>query len=400
MESTEGQAPANNRAHHRSGPAGNVTQGAWRLPFASAALALVLCSLSPNAAFAQLDRRTFDEARLAFNGCAALFGDERFPSWPLDDDGYQVLRAHRVGARWLVSEDSFGNGVDAEHGGQTLLFDPSDCSLVVSSWGMSDGDFLMEAQVRVVRGAPPSPEDVAALTLATSAQPDAPEHGVARAWLQHTCPRDENLAWPHTSTTWDVFGPLARAQPWLPGLPRAAPSTYWTEAQLRALAASDLPRSLDDRTGVIVPSVPAARRVWSGEGYEIWAAVLSGRNAGEALAIVDPRHRRHRWVLLTRGCVDGTRTRWIASGRGMVVGQTESRHPVYEDNEAVVAIELAEGRAWVASLPSEELDRTHAAVARGGVRLRTRSGSVVATFAALRSRIEARLRGPSAPDER
>ena len=79
-----------------------------------------------------------------------------------------------------------------------------------------------------------------------------------------------------------------------------------------------------------------------------FGANIPGRNGGLALALYDPRGDRHRWLLFTRDCLQGTSIYWLAAGSGLAIGYAASDHPVYaeEGRDGLFALDLTNARAY------------------------------------------------------
>jgi hypothetical protein len=120
-------------------------------------------------------------------------------------------------------------------------------------------------------------------------------------------------------------------------------------------------------TGVIVPALDAPTKTFELGSVEVREVALPGRNDGRAIALYDRAAHRSRWVLLTRGCVQGSTVTWLGAIGTRIVGVTASRHGRYARGDAVVVIDTVAGTAWAAHLPdpvaSGDVDRTHAALA-------------------------------------
>ena len=113
------------------------------------------------------------------------------------------------------------------------------------------------------------------------------------------------------------------------------------------------PQEVDDQTEepiyarVIEPPTPP-RRLRVIDDLEIFGADIPGRNGGLALALYDPRGDRHRWLLFTRDCLQGTSIYWLAAGSGLAIGYAASDHPVYaeEGRDGLFALDLTNARAY------------------------------------------------------
>jgi hypothetical protein len=88
-----------------------------------------------------------------------------------------------------------------------------------------------------------------------------------------------------------------------------------------------------------------------GGRFELREAPLGGRNDGRAIAIYDRKMNRHRWVLLTRGCIQGTEVNWLGAIDGLAIGVTSSHPSRYAQGDAILVIDLAAGTALAVALP-------------------------------------------------
>ncbi|MEZ4434621.1 MAG: hypothetical protein R3F65_19640 [bacterium] len=90
-------------------------------------------------------------------------------------------------------------------------------------------------------------------------------------------------------------------------------------------------------------------RVRAGRYTLYTGPALGGRNDAVALAVYDRPRRRHRWLMVTRGCVNGTYLHIVAHDDRYVLAYTESRHGRYAENDAPLLLDLHAGvarRIW------------------------------------------------------
>ncbi|MGE0549436.1 MAG: hypothetical protein AB7O24_13420 [Kofleriaceae bacterium] len=165
--------------------------------------------------------------------------------------------------------------------------------------------------------------------------------------------------------TWDhaIEGPLASAQPWLSGMPVSSPATFWRASLLDSihshahLVLGEDPRGFEpngnaELVGVRVPALTSRpTRTFAAATIDVFEAEIPGRNAGRAIAIYDRANKRHRWVVVTRGCVQGTTVRWLGAIGTKLIGMTESRHARYQRGDAILVIDVLTGTAWAISYP-------------------------------------------------
>lgn len=309
-----------------------------------------------------------------------------------EDEEYSSLSVSRdPDGTFLVRFSESGNGVDAEHGGFDELFDPRTCARLRFEWGSTDGDIRRDvAFVWRNRGAP-TQEEIVRLARAQPADGAGREHAFARMRLSTRCPGFEGeprLIDPER--TWDVLGPLVAPQPWVRGVPAQAVGSFWTEALLESVGASDDEEEEDGDPppsqrleGAVVPSTGRPERVRSIGALELWAAEHEDRNGAVSLALYDPARDRHRWIALTRGCVNGTSIEWIAEDGDLLIGRTHSRHPVYEEQDGVIVIDASSAQAFV-------LEQEGAALALPlERRAASRTPAETAAWAELRARLRA-----------
>ncbi len=102
----------------------------------------------------------------------------------------------------------------------------------------------------------------------------------------------------------------------------------------------------------MVPGLPAPTKTFTVGTIEVREAEMPGRNSGRAIALYDRATNRHRWVLLTRGCIQGSTVRWLGAIGARAIGVTSSRHGRYAQGDAIVVLDTAAGMAWAVKLPA------------------------------------------------
>jgi hypothetical protein len=359
------------------------------------ALAVSIVSASVGEAGAR-PRAAFRAARaawqLCFPGQAAV---PSFPEPPVSDNPYNQVTVLRTRAGFHIRDLHVGNGVESGAGGTDIAFEPHGCRALWVDYGSYDGDITVHARVAWVNREAPTSSELRALR-AELARPDDPAHGFARAWLGHACPGGPESMWPpHRERLAGIGGPIAPAQPWHRGRPRRGPATFWPVAMLDTIQTGQAAREPDDierppprpgseMGGVEVPGIGQPVRTYAAAGHAVFEAEIPGRNGGRAIAIHDRENDRHRWVVVTRGCVQGTRVKWVGAIGGRIVGVTRSGHPRYAPGDAILIIDLSSGTAWAVALPDEfTLDRAsegrvRASLSRGSLTLR--SGGIERTM--------------------
>lgn len=257
----------------------------------------------------------------------------------LFDEGGFWIGAQPVGRdALLVYAIDSGTGVTAEYGVHVTRFDLVACT--ETSLAIEYYDSSLTGRMYDI---PPSPM----LTQFVGPMYDASDPAHAYATL---------LATPGACTPEDppdlADAPRAGApdldllplpfpdQPWFSGRPRPQ-ARVWKEQVVGPT--TDRPI----RARVIEPPT-SLRRLRVIDGLELFGADLPGRNGGLALALYDPRTDRHRWLLATRGCLQGTAIYWLAAGSGLVIGYAASDHPIYweEGRDGLFALDLNNARAY------------------------------------------------------
>lgn len=298
------------------------------------AIAVVLM-LVPLHAGAQQGGDAEGVVRRAYARCAEALAFEPPPVLSADDEESASVHFARRGDRWLVTYDTWGNGVDATYSGWKELFDPSRCAQLRYEWETSDGAMRTEGELRWHNRGEPTDAELREVA-AERGDPSNPAHGFARMWLAQAC---LDLPALEVGADWDLAGPMGPAQPWMSGRPVAPVATFWPDAQQQ-------PGAL---RGIEVPGgdgFEPPRRVRRVGRLEIWEASRRDRNGARAIAVFDRRADRHRWLAVTRGCINGTEVRWIGSDPRFAVGITESRHPVYQHADGVIVLDLELGVAF------------------------------------------------------
>lgn len=300
------------------------------------AIAVVL-ALVPLHSGAQPPADAESVVRRAYARCAAALAFEPPPVLSADDEDWESVHVAQRGERWLVRYNTWGNGVEATYSGWNELFDPSHCTQLRYEWQTSDGAMRTEGVVRWQhRGEPTNAE----LREVAAERGDAsnPAHAFARMWLSQTC-LDLPLLEVRADGRWDLAGPMGSAQPWMRGRPVAPVATFWPDPQQQpgALRGSEVPGG--ERFG-------PPRRVRRVGRLEIWELRIRDRNGARAIAVYDRRADRHRWLTVTRGCINGTVVRWLGNDSRFAVGITESQHPVYQHGDGVLVLDLELGVAF------------------------------------------------------
>lgn len=259
------------------------------------------------------------------------------------DDGYRI-----------ELEDS-GSGAEAVYWWQTILFSSRLCRAAWAEGLSFDGAFARWIDIGWIHQAAPDGALLRELA-AEPARPDAPEHALGRAWLQHACEGG-----PESTLAFDrpIEGPIAPAQPWHPGRPRQPVDAFWSTEALARLPASAWttergeyePPAPPMLGGIVVPGAGAPRRTFRAAGVELFESEVPGRNTARAIAIRDPRRNRHRWVVITRGCVQGSTVSWLGAAGKRIVGVTRSGHSRYAAGDAILLIDVPTGTAWAMRIP-------------------------------------------------
>ena len=338
---------------------------AWRI-----AVGLVVAFLagSAHARDRRVDRKAYQAGLAAWRGCFPE--GSRVPVWPSipdADDHTAGLDVRRTATGFTVGASGGGVGVEGGSGGETIALETRGCRALWVEHSTYDGALAMRVRIGWANRDAPTDSELRKL-VAEPARRDDPAHAFARAWLTHRCRGgpDSTLEWAKS-----IEGPIAPAQPWHPGPPQRPPATLWTAAALEAIGAGELLRvaagdeDLQSRggpeiPGITVPACSRPMRTFAGAGVELFESEIPGRNGGRAIALRDPAANRHRWVVVTRGCVQGTTAEWLGSVGPRIVGLTRSRHGRYAQGDAILIIDVPTGTAWAVRLP--EAIRDEAAV--------------------------------------
>lgn len=261
------------------------------------------------------------------------------------EDGAIEIGAQPIGTDGLLFRTVYNeNGVDAEYGVETVLHDLAACTSTTvyvryHDMGLSGAvaDQPPAAAMATVTGArpyDPSRADHAYATLlATATGTCEPEEaGMEEVEDPTRVPGAPTVAiagLPFVTQTWFSGRPGAQARVWRP--------------------VDEVDEQTGERNGArVVPPPRKPRRLFAAEGVEIFGADLPGRNAGFALAVYETAGDRHRWVMMTRGCLLGSRVYWLAAGAGLVVGYALSDHPAYQEEaqDGLFVLDVAAGRAY------------------------------------------------------
>lgn len=359
---------------------------------------LAFLGLGASVATAQpRDPRPFQRAtQLAEDRWRQCFADEESPfraGEPTagEDDALDgVERVSRVRSDMVILDESrSGSGVEAVHRGTITAVARQQCAVMTARWGFWDG-----AHVWFVRlGWQGAPLDaLIARALAPAYDPHDPAHAFSRAWLEQRCPGGADAPWPRdvNASEGSFFGPVAPSQPWWPGTPAHAAMVYWPRAAWSKLSAPWIhdpgywssdddddadPAPAGGELGVVVPGLAAPRATFRTRTHVIYESHLEGRNGGEAIALYDRAQRRHRWVVATRGCLQGTTVKWLGTWGDFVVGATTSRHGRYASDDGLLLIDARNGTAWITRYP-EVIRDARAQAEHDDVRARLRAGEV------------------------
>lgn len=136
------------------------------------------------------------------------------------------------------------------------------------------------------------------------------------------------------------------------------------------------PGSAAEIAGIVVPPIGRPRLTYSAAGVQLFESEIPGRNAGRAIAIRERATNRHRWVVVTRGCVQGTTVRWVGAVGNRIIGVTQSRHGVYAAGDAILIIDVPSGTAWAMRLPEHASEANR----EGDTELRTSLANSILTF--------------------
>jgi hypothetical protein len=300
-------------------------------------------------------RRTHAAAVSAWGACDV---GPTIPELPHPDDYGDAVRVRRTPRGFRVDGDWGGQGVEATYGGLSLRLEPRGCRALWAKEHTYDGALAIDVRVSWVNRVAPTAAELASL-VAPAAEPDDPRDAFARAWLVHAC-----RGGPDSCLEWSgaIEGPIAPAQPWHEGRLQRQRRSLWAREALAAIGATDrLPASDAEGLGggdggpeilgVVVPMIGRPRRTFSGAGVVLYESELPSRNGGRAIAIWDPERNRHRWVVATRGAVQGTTVAWAGVVGDHIVGVTSSRHGAYEPGDAILILDVPSGTAWAVRFP-------------------------------------------------
>lgn len=316
----------------------------------------------------QIDRATHAAALSAWTKCfPAGSTAPSFPALPDEVEARLPFEAVRTATVFRLEEGWSGDGLHAAHGGREIEFEPRGCRAVWVDWATSDGALATTANVGWINRERPTETELTRL-VAAPARPSDPAHGFARAWLTHACPGGvySELQW-----TRAIEGPLAPSQPWFGGDPRITHPTFWSLSELASVKANPAFWRMTDGNdksvtpvqgerevvGIKVPGVGPPTRTFTALNVDIFEAELPGRNLGRAIALRDRASNRHRWVVVTRGCIQGTTVKWVGVVGAKIVGVTHSRHPAHAEGDAVLIIDVPSGTGWAIRFPEAVRDR-------------------------------------------
>jgi len=335
---------------------------------AGAAVVLLLPDVSAGARPAAVDDAAYRTAAAAWTRC---FGDSarvpQFPSRPDPEDSGAGLDVRRTARGFRVDAFASGNGVEGGHTDVTIDFEPHGCRALWSIENAFDGALGSRVEGGWVNRGAPTEAEVRDL-VAEPARADDARDAFARAWLGHRCPGgpDSHLAWERA-----IEGPIAPTQPAHDGLPLRAPRTFWSAAAVDAIGARGALRRFDSGDeddddegpsgprarqdvqldGVSIPPIGRPTPTFATGRFQLFEATIPGRNEGKAIAVMDRAANRHRWAVVTRGCVQGTTVSWIGAIGDRIVGVTSSRHGRYAEGDAILVIDAPTATAWAIRLP-------------------------------------------------
>jgi hypothetical protein len=381
---------------------------------AGAVLVLLLPGVCTGARRPTFDDPAFRAADAAWTAC---FGDSprvpQFPSRPDPEDYGAGLAVRRTTRGFRVDAFASGNGVEAGYTDITIDFEPQGCRALWSIENAFDGALGSRVEAGWVNRGAPTEAEVRDL-IAEPARADDAGDAFARAWLGHRCAGgpDSDLAWDRA-----IEGPIAPTQPAHDGPPLRAPRTFWSAAALDAIGASGAARHFDDDDdddddegtgaprprkdvqldGVSIPPIGRPRPTFATRRYQLFEATIPGRNEGKAIALLDRAANRHRWVVVTRGCVQGTTVSWLGTVGDRIVGVTNSRHGRYAEGDAILVIDAPTATAWAIRLPDNIRDRrfdsdgkVRASLSRSVLSLRAARAKAKIDLAPLLAQIPAR----------
>lgn len=332
---------------------------------------------------------TYGEARAAWLACFPKDAPVDVPA--LGDDGLLKIAVTRIGPRVRIAWHDGGSGSEAVYSGATIELDAKTCAALWERDATYDGAFVLRVRIGWTKRGAPTERELAAL-VAAPAHTEQPAFAMGRAWLDHDCDGgpDSTLAWAPGKL---VAGPIAPTQPWFHGEPVKSQASFWSVAAQRSIAARTSllphdddellpPRTQDKLLGVVVPGLHAPAVTFTVGTIEIREAALLGRNDGRAIALYDRAANRHRWVLLTRGCVQGSTVAWLGAIGTRAIGVTASQHDRYARGDAIVVVDTAAGTASAIALPDAvakgDVERTTAKLA--GTTVTFGAGAATATL--------------------
>jgi hypothetical protein len=305
----------------------------------------------------------YAKASAAWAACFPKDAPVELPPAASADDLGTSLDVTRVGTHFRIAGSWGGSGSDAVYGGTTVDFEPGTCATLWARTFTYDGAFARQFRIGWAKRGAPSERELTSL-VAAPAILHAPAFAMARAWLDHSCDGS-----PESTLEWSpgalLAGPVAPAQAWLAGVPTASPDSFWSSDALHSIGARAslevdladdnemMPRLPSDRlVGVVVPGLAAPTRTFNVGTIEIREAEMPGRNGGRAIALYDRAKNRHRWVLLTRGCIQGSTVQWLGAIGARAIGVTSSQHGRYARGDAIVVLDTAAGIAWAVKFPA------------------------------------------------
>ena len=350
-------------------------------------LTSVACAFA--AGHADADPTSYADARAAWLACFPKAAPVDVPA--LADADLIKIDVTRIGTHVRIAWHDGGSGSEAVYFGATIELDVKTCAALWERDTTYDGAFALQVRIGWANRHAPTDHELAAL-VATPAHADQPAFAMGRAWLEHDCDGgpDSTLAWAPGKL---LAGPIAPAQPWFQGEPAKSPPSFWSVDAQHAIAARTslllrgddelLPRGAQDKlAGVVVPGLDAPSVTFTLGAIEIRQAVLPGRNGGQAIALYDRAANRHRWVLLTRGCVQGSTVAWLGAIGPRAIGVTASQHGRYARGDAIVVIDTHAGTASAIALPAAvaagDVDRTTAQLV--GTTVTFGAGAAIATL--------------------
>jgi hypothetical protein len=302
-----------------------------------------------------------------------------------------TLDVRRTARGFRIDDGIYISSIEGGHEEQSIEFEPDGCRALWSHDEGFEGSLASRVEAGWANRGPPTDAELRAL-IAEPARADGARVAFARAWLQHSCPGG-----PSSTLSWErkLEGPIAPRQPSHAGPPRRAPATFWSAATLKAIGAENAllhwfddmddvedqkddpdpppPRKDVQLGGVFVPPIGPPVPTFASGRFQLFEAKLPGHNGGRAIAVLDRTANRHRWAVVTRGCVQGTTVGWAGAIGDRFVGVTHSQHGTYALGDAILVIDAPTATAWAIQLP----EAIHEALGNGLKARASLSGSIL-----------------------